>query len=104
MMPKIKYNIVNFTKDNKEYRFVTRGRSKPFTPDEISQFLESETEAPTSEEFTVSGTLRRIFAQDLRSGLNFCSMKYGVPEASIMKEATRLFPSQNIDRIIGKEE
>ena len=100
-MPKTKYNIETIERDGSFHHFVTRGKSKPFTSEEILGFFEGDTSS--EDVFKVEGGLRRIFAQDLKLGLKHCSAKYGAPEDAVFKEAERLFPGQNLERIIGSQ-
>jgi hypothetical protein len=104
-MSKTKYNVKTVTIKGETHHFVTRGRSKPFSAEEIESFMDVQLEelepTPAKPKFKIEGHLRRIFAQDLRSGLEFCSQKYGASPDKIYEEAKRLFPQQNLDRIIG---
>jgi len=104
MSNSINYQVKSVDVGSHTYHFVTRGRSKPFTDDEVNQFLDEMLglEAEEDSTFTVSGPLRRIFAQDLKLGLEHCSLKYGASQTAIMKEAKRLFPQQNLERIVGQ--
>ena len=98
-MPKNKYNVTSMNRNGETFHFVTRGRSKPFTDEEVNEFFG---DVPQEDKpFKVDGELRRIFAQDLRFGLSFCSNKYGASESAILIEAKRLFPHQNLDKIVG---
>lgn len=108
-----KYEAVSKSVDGHTYVFVTRGRSKPFSDEEMEDFFadslgvkvqelqEEEAELPT---FKVNNHLRRIFSQDLTYGIKHCEIKYGASEAQIRAEARRLFPTQNLDVIIGSRE
>lgn len=102
-MSKMKYNVRVVDRNNREYVFVTRGRSKPFSDEEVEQYFGDDVEEvdETDTGFRVEGHLRRIFAQDLQFGLKHCSQKYGISEGEVLREANRLFPQQNLDRIIG---
>src|SRR5690606_16055018 len=93
------HNVLTVKHKGETYHFVTRGKSRPFSKEEADAYLAS-LEKPVKP-FRVEGELRKVFSQDLRSGLEFCSRKYGVSEQAIWDEAVRLFPGQNMDRIVG---
>lgn len=104
-----KYNITTVTIKGETHHFVTRGRSKPFSVEEIEEYkgvklerLADPIQREQPKQFRVEGHLRRIFAQDLKLGLAFCAQKYGASQDAVLEEAKRLFPTQNIDRIVGK--
>lgn len=103
-----KYNIARETRGDREYVFVTRGRSKPFSQREMDDFFVENGE-PTkieleaqwqkkNESFSVTNS--KIFAQDLRAGLDFCARKYGVTTKAIEKKAAELFPHMNLKQLL----
>lgn len=105
----VSYNELLITWGGQQYIFVTRGRAKPFTPEEAIKYLqdregtkeelkdlititeEVQVELPTSDWRIPDDKMRRhIFRTDLQSGVDFCVKKYGQPEEVIKAEARRL--------------
>lgn len=99
------YNELMFEWNGQKFVFVTRGRSKSFTPEEALSYLNSRFEdqeakeegTPEPEEESKSGwripddkARRHIFHRDLQSGIKFCIKKYGQDEETIKAEAKRL--------------
>ena len=95
-----KFNAVVLTAaDGTLVHFVTRARAKAPTMDEILEYLnendihlvdlekEKDWEPPN----------QRVFLTDLRSGLLFCSNKYGVTEATIEKYVRHMAPHINMN-------
>ena len=79
--------------------FVTRGRSKPFTDDEVGDFFDMSVSAvpePEVEPWKVPDTRQRSiqFLNDLKRGVAFCVKKYGKTQEQIIAEANRIAPFQ----------
>lgn len=98
------YTVRTVTEGTNTYHFISRGRSKEFTDEEVSAYMHDLHPKAEKKEFRVEGTLRKIFAQDLRFGLKHCCQKYGATKEQLLEEAKRLFPQMNIDRIVGLDE
>ena len=99
------YNELAFDWDGQKFVFVTRGRSKSFTPEEALSYLSSRSENLTTEDEPVESdelsdktewripddkARKHIFHRDLQSGIKFCVKKYGQDEEAIKAEARRL--------------
>jgi hypothetical protein len=107
--------------DGTSFVFVTRGKSEPFTNQEIQDFLARNRitrpieavderlkqlmddkptviEEPTNT-WRLSNGLGKVFLADLKCGLEFCKSKYAVTDADIISEANRLFPSLNLEKL-----
>lgn len=46
-------------------------------------------------------TARRVFMQDIRSGLDFCVNKYNVSKEKIVAEAQRIAPHMHVEKLKG---
>jgi hypothetical protein len=103
----MKYNILEKTINKTKFVFVTRGKAKPFTEDEVQEFLD-ETEGfdygiapvldekPQVKDFVVPDSLKTMFLKDLRQkSMKFCVGKYGATKEQICSEAQRLAPYMN---------
>lgn len=105
----MKYNEFEIKWGGRQFIFVTRGRSKPFTAEEAIEYLQSRPlefpdnpivpvedavfEETTNEEawqIPDSKSRRYMFHKDLQRGLPFCVEKYGQSEEAIRAEAKRL--------------
>lgn len=113
----IKYQHQNYTAPNgKEYVFVTRGKSAPFSAEEINNYMKEvakdvtlpveavqvEPKQAVARKLTIGDHLENIFLADLKTGLEFCKSKYGVDENEIVSEAARVFPSLNLKKLWEK--
>ncbi len=80
-------------RDDKTYVFVTRGRSKPFSDNEIADYFGEEPVAKENE-WRIPDTRERLkmFMNDLKKGVKFTAEKYVRPETDIVREARRLVP------------
>ncbi len=122
----MKYNELKINWGGKEFLFVTRDGANPFTRQEALEHLNKRsrgmeveiligkieasegvtTIAPTPEpialnwQISENKTSRRIFLQDLRSGLDFCVQKYNVDADRIIKEAKRIAPHLNVTEAV----
>lgn len=94
-----KYNISDVERDGVLYKFVTRGRAKKFSQEEIKEFFSINAENENN--YIVPIHLKRIFAMDLRRGTKFCAQKYGCTEKEVLKNAELLLPGRNLDIYIG---
>lgn len=98
-----KYEYITVAKDGAIFVFVTRGRSKPFSIEEMEDFIDNKYERPThmpdETNETFEPTNLNIFLQDLKLGFPFCSRKYGVSEAVIRTTAAKVLPHMNLDVI-----
>lgn len=96
-----KYNVRVLPHNNgNKYVFVTRKRTKGFSDEELIEALdelEADIAKSNEEQFKVVNT--KIFAVDLRSGLDFCSRKYGVSTDTIERKAAELFPHLTIGQL-----
>lgn len=99
-----KFNAVVLTAaDGTQVHFVTRGRAKPPEMDEIMAYFEEnnitladlEAEAKAAEDWRPPN--ERVFLTDLRSGLLFCSNKYGVDETTIETYVRNMAPHINLN-------
>ena len=100
----VKYEYITVKKDDIVFVFVTRGRSKSFSIEEMEDFIENRYERTTDMSETGKAfepTNMNIFMQDLKLGLNFCVSKYGVSKEDILATAKALLPHANLDVIIG---
>lgn len=117
-------------KDGRIFVFVTRGKSAPFSSEEIAHFLSDTQVAPekskaqvVAEElsakllangqyegvtprplFAVPKEREKLFLADLRCGIEFCTKKYGASEKDILNEARRVFPSLNLEKLWEKKD
>lgn len=87
------YHINEVSRNGKQFVFVVRGRSKPFTDEEIEEFFK----AQKGEEKRWAGIpedrQRKImFMKDIKMGLDYCVGKYGATKEEIMAEAQRIAP------------
>ena len=91
---KTKYNMTKIDKGAIRFVFVTRGRSKPFSQNEIDDFFNSNVEPISIKKNTFrlsdNRNHRVMFMNDLKRGLDFCSEKYGVTQEEIVAEANRV--------------
>lgn len=84
-------NVREIDKNGKKYVFVTRGRSKAFSDEEIEEFFGASGDKTTHFIPDDRGR-RRLFLKDLVNGATFCSRKYGVTTEEVIVEAKRLAP------------
>ncbi len=96
-----KYNYIKKTILDKEVLFVTRGRSKPFTEEEIADFVAEHTLWDISKE--KEGTFEipnvKMFSVDLRAGLAFCAAKYGTTTDAVKEKAAEIFPHLSLEQL-----
>jgi hypothetical protein len=109
-----RYNEFRIVHDGVQYVFVTRGRSKEFTPEEALKYLveysTSDDAIVASPAFKVDESVkaeiydggqdawqipdtrqrRHMFRQDLQKGMPYCIDKYGQPQEVLEAEARRL--------------
>ena len=125
----VKYNTTEYVNGHGvKYVFVTRGKSAPFTKEEILSYVakeeaavhkapsvsqqliddligvEEEKPSIVSWPFVVPKVRENIFLADLKLGLKFCVKKYGALEADVISEAKRVFPSLNLEKLWEKKE
>ena len=90
-------NVKEILRDNKTYVFVTRGRAKEISDEEIEEFFGESSEG--SSQFIPNERGRvTLFLKDLRMGLEFCSSKYGVTVENVISEAHRIAPHLNVKK------
>lgn len=95
------YKFKTVARDDATYIFVTRARSKPISDEEVDEFF-ADTGMVTiqrPEVFEIPST--KVFAADLRAGINFCAKKYGVSTAAIERKAGEVFPHLNLNQLTG---
>lgn len=91
--------------NGKIYVFVTRGRSKPFSNEEIELYLgtkleQLDTSLPKKEAWEGIPDVKQrkaMFVSDLRLGIDFCIKKYGASREEIIAEAQRIAPFVRVD-------
>ncbi len=96
-----KFNATRLiTLDGTQIHFVTRGRSKLPTQDEIEEYCKEQKLLLKSDfedtEKDWEPPNKRVFLGDLRSGLVFCSNKYGVTEDTIERYVREMAPHINM--------
>jgi hypothetical protein len=98
-----KFNaVVLKAQDGTQVHFVTRGKSKKPTMDEVIDYMNENNiilanlESEIKEEAWKPSN-GRVFLSDLRFGLEFCSNKYGVSKSSIEKYITDNAPHINVE-------
>ena len=102
----MKYNTLTKTIGEKTFIFVTRGRAKPFTDDEVTDFLNQridnfvnypvDIDEKEIKPFIVRDELRLMFLKDMRQyGVKHCINKYGGTSEQIIAEAARVAPYMN---------
>lgn len=93
-------NSVEVTHDNKTYVFVTRGRSKKFSSNEIAEYFQEGTIVKPLDVWHIPDNRQRcvMFMRDLQVGLQFCSEKYNVSQDDIIREAKRIAPHMNMSK------
>ena len=102
-----KYNILTVESDGKQFVFVTRGKSQPFTLEEARAYLGRvetikdivEEEAEPAWQIPDDRQRRLMFMKDLGLGVDFCVKKYGVSKETIIDEARRIAPHLNYNGI-----
>lgn len=91
--------------------FITRGKAKPFTDKEVTEYLKQrmddlrsfpiDVDAAVEEiekPFKIRDELRNMFLKDMRQfGVQHCVNKYGGTSKQITDEATRVAPYLNRD-------
>jgi len=88
-------NVREIERDGKTYVFITRGRSSPFSDDEIEKYLSKENSDNC--QFVPDTRERKImFIKDLSMGLEFCAQKYNVTIEDVVAEANRVAPHMNV--------
>ena len=107
MSLKFSFNAQEIKYGGATYVFVTRTNSKPLTSDEISEYFDTiqlpEPEQPKVVSFTIPKERHKIFFNDLKEGMAFCTKKYMVGREEIEREALRIFPSLKIELIERKK-
>lgn len=103
----MKFNTTEKTIDGTRFIFVTRGRSKAFTDEEVSFFLNdmlsngewpSDSETIVEDKFVLRGELVPMFLKDMRQfGADFCAKKHGATVKQIIAEAQRIAPYLKVD-------
>lgn len=92
-------------RDGTQVHFVGRARSKPFTDEEVAEYLEehglSVREFETPENWEPANT--KVFLSDLRFGLDFCANKYGISVPALEAYIRRAAPHVNL-RIYGEKD
>ena len=85
--------------DGKELHFVTRGRSKPITMDEVDDYCKENdiwlAKDIAGVEDWAPVCSNKVFLGDLRQGLSHCSAKYGVSEKTIQAYIKKTMPHTN---------
>lgn len=94
------YNLEHVERFGKTFVFVTRGKSKRFSSEEVEAFFERYgmpmlTEEDTS--FEIPNV--KMFSVDLRSGLKFCANKYGTTIDAVKEKATEIFPHLSLEQL-----
>ncbi len=98
-MGPMNYNsIILKTSDNKEIHFVTRGKAKKPTLDEALEYAKSAglNIRDRDDEKDWGPPNPKIFLSDLRSGIEFCSNKYGVSDDTIENYIKQKAPHINL--------
>lgn len=89
----MKYNVQKKLVDDVNFVFVTKGKAKPFTEEEMDMFIEEVTSSVEKpKDFRIDESLHNIFMRDLRYGIGFCCNKYGATSDEIIAEAKRIAP------------
>ena len=100
-----KFNtVVMTTRSGTEVRFITRGRAKAMSQEEIQEYCIDNglTMAFTDKEDWAPSN-NKIFLIDLKFGLEFCSNKYGVSEDTILSYVRNVAPHMNTSVYIGSK-
>lgn len=90
-----RFNAIVFTAtDGTQVHFVTRGKAKSPTADEIVEYFNENNIylVDIEKEKAWEPPNERVFLTDLRSGLVFCSSKYGVTESTIENYVRTMAP------------
>lgn len=100
-----KFNtVVMTTKDGTEVRFVTRGRAKAISKEEMQEYCVANGLAVSftdEEEADWAPANKKVFLIDLKFGLEFCSSKYGVSHDTILNHVRAIAPHLNTNVYIG---
>lgn len=85
--------MVKVDKGAIRFVFVTRGKSKPFSKEEIDDFFELKSDREKRWAGIPDTKPRKImFLKDLKMGVDFCVGKYGATKEEIVAEAQRIAP------------
>lgn len=97
-----KFNsVILKAKDGTQVHFVTRGKAKAPTNEEVSEYFAEHNLAPVDEEKLADDIKNwkpasdKMLLLDLRQGLVWCSNKYGVSESVIQSYIERTVPHLN---------
>jgi hypothetical protein len=99
-MAELKSEIIKLERDGREVEIhvLSKGRSA-VKPEDIESYKEKVLGLVSSDNWRLPNDgLKKIFLMDLQMGLEFCTKKYGVSKANIIKEAARLAPSFKITK------
>jgi hypothetical protein len=108
MSLKFSFNAQEIKYGGATYVFVTRTNAKPLTSEEIAEYLDTivlsniPPEHPDNK-FTITKDRHKLFFNDLKEGMAFCTKKYMVSKEEIEREAKRIFPSLKIELIERKK-
>jgi hypothetical protein len=90
----MKYNTVKKDVGAIRFVFVTRGKAKPFSDEEIKAFFDDVTSPIEKRWAGIPDTKARkvMFMKDLKMGMDFCVGKYAATKEEILAEAQRIAP------------
>ena len=90
------WNSKEVEHNGKVFVFVRKGNAE-VTQEFINEYFSSMENKKKQCKMSVPDN--KMFAQDLRSGLNFCAQKYGVDRETVLSEAKKRFPHLNMNLV-----